>query len=101
MSDVQPERRREWTFITNHAVVLAEVASFPDRLVREIAARADITERAVQGILRDLVEAGYIEVRKIGRRNTYRVRADTPFRTHLYQHRRISELLRALDAEPN
>ena len=40
-----------WTFLSNHAHVLVTLAQDPAILIREIAARTGITERAVTNIL--------------------------------------------------
>ncbi len=60
-----------WTFLSNHAHVLVLLCREPDLRMRDIAGRVDITERAVQRIVHDLVTEGYLEVRKEGRRNHY------------------------------
>jgi predicted transcriptional regulator len=41
--------------------------------MRDIAQAVGVTERAVQQIVRDLVDGGYVEKTKVGRRNRYRV----------------------------
>src|SRR4029453_9686873 len=61
MADGKP-----WTFVTNHTQVLLTIASNPDIRTRDIAAVVGITERAAQRIVSDLVEAGYIESRRVG-----------------------------------
>ncbi len=43
--------------------------------MRDIAADVKITERAAQRIVSDLVEAGYLDRQRVGRRNRYTVRA--------------------------
>jgi hypothetical protein len=46
--------------------------------MREIAARVEITERAAQRIVADLIDLGYVERERAGRRNVYTVRRDRP-----------------------
>ena len=82
-----------WTFLTNHAHVLVCVSRDPDVRARDIAAAVGITERAVLGILNDLVEGGYIERERVGRRNHYTVNGDRPFRHPLEQHANVRVLL--------
>ena len=41
--------------------------------MREIASKVGITERAAHRIVTDLVESGYLERVRVGRRNRYRV----------------------------
>ena len=66
-------RSDSWRFLTNHARVLACIAGEPDVRLRDIAARVGITERAAHDLVRDLERAGYLRVRKVGRRNRYEV----------------------------
>src|SRR5438046_3020625 len=60
-----------WTFITTHGLVLLAIAQNPTIRLRDIAARVGITERAVQRIIADLIDAGYISRTRQGRRNVY------------------------------
>lgn len=62
-----------WTFITNHARVLAAIAENQSARVRDIAAHCRLTERAVQKIISDLEQSGYLSHRRDGRGNTYRI----------------------------
>ena len=62
-----------WTFLSNHTHVLVLLARDPDALLRTVAAEVGITERAVQRIVAELAEDGYLRVERIGRRNHYRV----------------------------
>src|SRR5947208_202055 len=67
-------------FLTNHAFVMVCIARSPDVRVRDVAEAVGITERATQAILRDLDRSGYIERRRIGRRNRYAIRRNAPLR---------------------
>ncbi len=87
-----PKARPPWTFLTNHAHVLLSIGRAPDILMRDLAARVGITERAVQRIVADLVEAGYLETERAGRRNRYRVRTDLPLRHVVTRHRSVGTL---------
>ncbi|WP_327716936.1 MarR family transcriptional regulator [Streptomyces sp. NBC_00490] len=62
-----------WTFITNHARVLAAIAENQSARVRDIAAHCRLTERAVQKIISDLEQSGYLSHTREGRSNTYRI----------------------------
>ncbi|MBB5928734.1 helix-turn-helix transcriptional regulator [Streptomyces echinatus] len=68
-----PEPHSGWTFLTNHARVLAAIADNQQARVRDIAARCRLTERAVQKIIADLEQAGYLSHVRQGRGNTYRI----------------------------
>lgn len=83
----------EWTFLTNHSHVLLCLARDNSMRMRDIAEVVGITERAVQRIVADLEEAGYIEHERVGRRNTYRVHGDLHLRHPVERHCRISELI--------
>ncbi|MEU9098658.1 helix-turn-helix domain-containing protein [Streptomyces sp. NPDC048361] len=75
-----PEPHAGWTFLTNHARVLAAIADDPSTRMRDIAAHCRLTERAVQRIIADLEEAGYLSHTRHGRSNTYRIEPGTPLR---------------------
>jgi DNA-binding Lrp family transcriptional regulator len=46
--------------------------------MRDIAEDVQITERAAQRIVADLVESGYLERERVGRRNRYTLRTGLP-----------------------
>jgi hypothetical protein len=83
----------DWTFLTNHSHVLLCIGAEPDLTMREVSTRVGITERAAQRILSDLIEAGYLEAEKIGRRNHYKVHGNLPLRHPLERHNPVSALL--------
>jgi predicted ArsR family transcriptional regulator len=89
-------QRPAWTFLTSHASVLLAVAREPDATVREIADRAGLTERQAHRVLADLVESGYLQRERVGRRNHYRVDGGRPMRHPSVSDRRVGELLEAL-----
>ncbi|WP_186629810.1 winged helix-turn-helix domain-containing protein [Rhodococcus sp. BP22] len=86
----------EWTFFTNHAHALFCIARDPDIRVRDVAQNVGITERAAQGIVSDLVDAGYLDRIRDGRRNSYRVRDDRPMRHPVERGHNIGEILNVL-----
>ena len=91
----RPARKPEpaWTFLTNHAHVLLCIAREPEVRMRDVAHLVGITERAVQRIVADLEQAGYVERIRNGRRNHYEVRADLPLRHPIERHERVSSLI--------
>jgi len=95
--EARPPRRREWTFLSNHAHVLVCIDRDPTIRTRDIAAAVGITERATQAIVADLVEAGYLLRRRDGRRNTYTVVVDAQFRHPIEANRSVGDLLAMLD----
>ena len=86
----------EWTFLTNHAHVLLCIARDPDVRLRDIATDVGITERAAQRIVADLVEAGYVERERDGRRNRYQLNPELPLRHPLEREHAVGEILRVL-----
>lgn len=82
-----------WTFLSNHAHVLLLIAREPEILLRDVAVRVGITERAVQRIVADLEEGRYLERERNGRRNRYRVHRERPLRHPVEAHRDIGTLL--------
>lgn len=71
--DGVPEPHTGWTFVTNHARVLAAIADNRSARVRDIAAHCRLTERAVQKIIADLEQDGYLSHTRRGRGNTYEI----------------------------
>ncbi len=88
-----------WTFLTNHAHVLVLLYSEPGLVLRQVASRVGITERAVQRIIHDLEEAGVIRRQKVGRQNQYEVLADRPLRHPIEAHRSIQDLLNLFEGQ--
>ena len=82
-----------WTFLSNHAHVLFLLCNEPDLRMREIATFVGITERAVQRIVHDLVEEGYLKVTKRGRRNHYEAVLSAHLRHPLEKGINIGSLL--------
>ncbi len=88
-----------WTFLSNHSHVLILIKQDPSMVIREIAARVGITERAVQRIIADLEKEGFLERKKLGRQNHYRVLDDKPLRHTIEAHRTVGDLLNLIIGE--
>ncbi len=86
----------EWTFLSNHALVLSYIAHHPRITARELASAVGITERATRKIIADLLETGYIAKKRDGRRNRYRVDPDLALRHPIHSETAVGELLEAL-----
>ena len=84
---------KPWRFVTSHTQVLLCIARNPEIRIRDVADLIGITERAAQRIIADLVEAGYVERMRVGRRNHYLVKTDLRMRHPLQQTHEIGELL--------
>ncbi|MGJ8676307.1 MAG: helix-turn-helix transcriptional regulator [Akkermansiaceae bacterium] len=85
-----------WTFFTNHAHVMVCLARNSDRPLREIALDIGITERAVQRIVADLEEGGFLTRERSGRQNSYKLNHEKALRHSLEAHRNIGDLLSVL-----
>ena len=85
-----------WTFLTNHALVLLCIADDPEARLRDIAASLKMTERSAFGIVTDLVEAGYVVKEKDGRRNRYHIQAHLPLPDPAGRERTVGEILALL-----
>ena len=82
-----------WTFLANHTHVLVCIDRDPMMTMRAIAEQVGITERAVQRIVSELVEGGYLQRRREGRRNVYAIVRDRPLRHPLEQSTSVDALL--------
>lgn len=83
-----------WTFLSNHGHVIVQLARDPELRLSELAVRVGVTERHARGIVNDLKAAGYLEVVKIGRRNSYRINGTRPLRHHAESQQSLDDLLR-------
>src|SRR3954454_14328207 len=89
----------QYEFLTNHAQVLLCVAHDPGIRLRDIAETVGVTERSAHRILSELVEDGYVDRERVGRRNVYTLRPELLLRHPLTQEteqRRIGHLLEVL-----
>lgn len=85
--------RGDWTFLSNHGHVLVCLAKDPNARTRDVADAVGITERAVQQIVSDLVQQGYLLKEKVGRRNRYSVVGTAHFRHDLESELTLGEFL--------
>jgi len=83
----------DWTFFSNYGHVLVCLARNREARLRDVAREVGITERAVQKIVRDLQDAGFLTVTKQGRCNRYRVNRRKSLRHTLEAHCTVGQLL--------
>ena len=89
---------RGWQFVTNHTQVLLCIANDPDARLRDIADSVGITVGSAQRIVADLIESGFVERTREGRRNRYVVNRDSPMLRHAAQDgHQIGGLLELLE----
>jgi len=60
-----------------------------------------ITERAVQRIINELSDAGYLEIVKEGRRNIYRAHLEQPLRHLVEANKTVGEMLSFMGIQPD
>ena len=89
--------RPSWTFLTNHAHVLIAISRDSELRQRDIAYLVGITPGAVQRILHDLEDGGYVRRERVGRRNRYEIIDDRPLRHPLEADHTVRELLASLE----
>jgi predicted ArsR family transcriptional regulator len=88
-----PDSGKSWRFLSNHTQVLLCLRRDPDVRFRDLAQMVGITERAAQRIVADLIDSGYVESERVGRRNRYRINPDTAMRHPAQDGHLIGELL--------
>ena len=69
----------DWKFLTNHALVLSWIAQHQQSTALKIVG--------------ELVEGGYLDRRRKGRRNVYRVNSGIPLRHELEHQVPVGDLL--------
>ena len=95
--ELDGSKRPTWTFLTNHAHVLIAISRDPELRQRDISRLVGITEGAVQRILHELEDAGFLRRERVGRRNRYHVDADRPLRHPLERDHTVGEILRSVN----
>lgn len=93
------EPRRDFAFLTNHGEALLLIADDPRIRMRDVARALDITERATQRIVADLIRAGYLDREREGRRNVYTVRTGMPLTLPIQRDVDIGSLLAVLGTQ--
>lgn len=71
----------DWTFVSNHGLVLASIAKHPEKTAREVGDDVGITERTAHKIINDLAKEGYLTKIKVGVQNSYTIHPDLQIRT--------------------
>ena len=87
---------KKWNFLSNYGLVLTHLFQNSRATLREIARGTDLTERAVYQIVRDLEENGFIQKKRVGRRNIYNVDEAALFSYPVYQNLNVAQMITAL-----
>jgi DNA-binding MarR family transcriptional regulator len=90
---------KPWRFVTNHTQVLLCIARDSDARLRDIAETVGITERAVQRIVADLVQDGFVTRERVGRRSRYTLNREVRMRHPSQFEHEIGELLDLLELD--
>ncbi len=80
--------KKKWMFLSNHGLIYIYLAKHPKVTTQSLAYKVGLSIRAVQVILDDLEEDGYLSREKVGRSNRYDVNLDKHLRHRL--ERKIS-----------
>ena len=89
-------KKKQWTFLTNHSHVLLCLVNNPSIKMKEIAKKVDITERAVQNIISDLRKEGYINRERKGRRNKYQINENMNLKHPIEEHKTLADLIKLI-----
>jgi DNA-binding Lrp family transcriptional regulator len=87
---------KKWNFLSNYGLVLTHLFQNSRATLREIARGTDLTERAVYQIVRDLEEGGFIEKKRVGRRNIYTINEPALFNYPIYGSLNVAQMSTAL-----
>ena len=86
----------QWSFLTNHALVLSFLARQPLITATEISSQIEVTERTVRKIIADLAQERYIAKGKEGRRVRYKINHRMPLRNKAQDDKVVGDLLKVL-----
>ena len=81
-----------WTFLTNHSHVIICLLMDSGILIRDLAVKIGITERAALRILHELEDEGFVTRNRIGRRNLYQVHTEGHLRHPVELYCSVGEL---------
>ena len=91
-----PNQISQWTFLSNHAHVLVCLHQNSESVLREVAYKVGITERAVQKIIKDLEDGKILTRKKDGRKNIYTLHTKVGLRHPLESHCNVIDLLNVI-----
>jgi DNA-binding transcriptional ArsR family regulator len=92
---------KNWTFLTNHALVLSLIAKHPNITANEMAMEIGITERSIRSIIADLAKSNFITKQRIGRGVRYKINGDLKLRHRTHREIAVGDFLRTLGWEKN
>lgn len=90
---------KDWSFITNHGLLLLYILKKSQCTMREMAASLGVTERTICRILEDLREAGYVTWQSSGKGNIYEINSTRGLKHELTREVVLGDLLNLLSGE--
>jgi CTP-dependent riboflavin kinase len=84
---------KDWTFITNHGLMLLYISQHPQCTTREMASTIKATERTVHRVLIDLEKDRYITRERTAKGNIYQINTKQSLRHELTRNLVVSDLL--------
>lgn len=85
-----------WNFFTNHGHIIILLGKNCELTIKEIADTVGITERATQKIIKDLVDDGFIKIKKIGRKNSYKIIGRKRLRHEIEKDCKIEQIIETI-----
>lgn len=87
---------KRWTFLSHHAHVLIALDTEPDTKIEDLSKILGITSRSVVNVLNELVEGGYLNKNKVGRRNHYAINKKAKLRHATSRGKSVGDLINSL-----
>lgn len=92
-------KKRPWSLLSTHGLVLVAVARFGDLAVPEICKKTGLSRSTVLNALKDLRRSRMLRARRAGRRNTYNIDESASLRHPILRDTDIGSLLAAFEPE--
>jgi len=87
---------KKWSFVSNHGKIFAYIYKHPANTTPVISQDTGLSIRAVQKIIDDLENDGYLDRRKIGRCNHYIIHPERQVRPRMELDHTIGEIMLTL-----
>lgn len=89
------KKKRPWSLLSSHGLVLVTVARYGDLAVPEICDKTSLSRSTVLHAIKDLRRARMLKVRRVGRRNQYQIERKTNLRHPIARDTELGDLLKA------
>lgn len=88
-------KKRPWSLLSSHGLVLVTVARYGDLAVPDISQKTGLSRSTVLNVLKDLRRTRMLRVRRVGRRNTYNIDTSKTLRHPIVRDTDLGDLLGA------